>query len=206
MKDERIEELRGMGVECRYVLRIPHEYKAELAERINGNENPDVTYELREMIPAARQIMLRNDPRTVVSWEAYQKDMVRAAECIAKDQEFESDERVCVIGTEEFMYMMFCLGGYMLSEKLVKEVRIHSTTRSPIVPSSQEGYPLHDRYRLESFYAEDRVAYIYDLARYDRVIIVTDGSCRGKGIQSLISAVRKAGNDAVSVYGCVYEK
>ena len=32
MTDDRIEELKEQGIECRYVLRIPHEYKAELAE------------------------------------------------------------------------------------------------------------------------------------------------------------------------------
>lgn len=206
MTDERIDELRNNGIECRFVLRIPHEYKAELAERIDENKNPDIECHIGEVNPSYKIVGLKSNPRTMVCWNDYYEDMSKAVEYLVRDCNFKMDERIGIIGTEEFMYLTICLGEHLLSNNLVKEVRIHSTTRSPIVPSSQEGYPLNLRYCLKSLYSDKRTTYIYNLSQYDRIIIVTDGNCNGKGLQSLISAVKNAGNEEISVYRCKYEK
>ena len=206
MTDERIVELKGLGIECRYVLKIPHEYKAELAESVDEKENSDEQYILESVAPSYKTVSLKSNPRSLVSWGDYKEDMFKVAEYIAMDCGVKPDERVSVIGTEEFMYLTICLGEYLLKNHYAKSVRIHSTTRSPIVPSSQKGYPLNARFKLNSFYSEKRTTYIYNIDKYDRVIIVTDGSCKGKGFQSLLSAVKNAGNDTISVYRCRYEK
>jgi len=206
MTDERIEELKGLGIECRFVLRIPHEYKAELAESIDEKENSDEQYSIEAVEPFYKTVMLNSNPRSIVSWKDYRGDMVKAAEYIALDCGVKPGERIGIIGTEEFMYLTICLGEYICENDYAKSVRIHSTTRSPIVPSSQKGYPLNARYKLNSFYSEKRKTYLYNIGKYDRVIVVTDGSCKGKGFQSLISALKYAGNDTISVYRCRYEK
>lgn len=206
MTDERIEELKELGIECRYVLRIPHEYKAELAESIDEKENSDELYSLENIALSYKTVNLKSNPRTLVSWMDYRDDMFKMAEYITLDCGVQPEESVCIVGTEEFMYLTICLGEYLLDNNYVKFVRIHSTTRSPIVPSSQEGYPLNTRYKLNSFYSEKRKTYIYNINKYDRVIVVTDGSCKGKGFQSLLSALRFVGNDSISVYRCRYEK
>ena len=206
MTDDRIEELKEQGIECRYVLRIPHEYKAELAESVDEKGNSDEQYAFESMPLSYKTMKLKSNPRTLVSWMDYREDMLKMAEYIAMDCGVKSDERVCIIGTEEFMYLTICLGEYLLAKNYASSVKIHSTTRSPIVPSSQKGYPLNARYKLNSFYSDKRTTYIYNIDRYDRVIVVTDGSCKGKGFQSLLSALRSAGNDTISVYRCRYEK
>lgn len=206
MTDERINELNNKSIECRFILRIPHEYKAELARRINGYTNNDVKFCLQDEVIPYKTILIKSNPRSMVLWNDYDMDMSKAVEVIVNGDDFKSNERVGIIGTEEFMYLTICLGKYLLVNNHVAEVMIHSTTRSPIVPSSQKGYPLNSRYKLSSLYSDERTTYIYNLTQYDHVVIVTDGYCKGEGLHSIISAVKNAGNERISVYRCKYEK
>lgn len=95
-----------------------------------------------------------------------------------------------VMGTEECMYPTLSIGAQL--EKMGCVVRTHSTTRSPILVSNEDGYPLKNRYELRSLYDDERVTFIYDIGHYDEVIVITDAdlSCR-KGLLSLINAIRK---------------
>lgn len=107
-------------------------------------------------------------------------------------------ERILVLGTEEFMYPALVLAS-MLEERAV-QVRCHSTTRSPILVSSEEMYPLHERYELQSLYDSRRKTFVYDLAAYDRVCIVTDAEEGTKeGLYSLLNALASCGNDKICV-------
>lgn len=74
-----------------------------------------------------------------------------------------------VIGTEECMMPAIALG------KLLN-TKTHSTTRSPIGISSQEDYPIHSGYTMESFYEEGRKTFIYNLPEGKNVVIVTDAN------------------------------
>lgn len=206
MTEERISDLKRDGIECRYVLKIPHEYKTELAEQVSERENSDKKYDLYRERYSYNTIVLKNNPRKAVIWPEYLADMDFATEYIIGDCNIKDYDNVCIIGSEEFMFLTIHLGAHLVDNRLVKEVKIHSTTRSPIVPSSQDDYPLNVRYKLKSLYSEKRKTYIYNLSKYDKVIIVTDGTCDGKGLKSLISAVKDAGNADVSVYRCKYEK
>ena len=89
-----------------------------------------------------------------------------------------------------------------LIEKLgMDEVVTHSTTRSPITVSSDEGYPLKKRFSLRSFYDFDRRTYIYDLKKYDCVIIITDSpDIPEQSLSTLVYALRCVGNDNIQVY------
>ncbi|WP_026522507.1 phosphoribosyltransferase domain-containing protein [Butyrivibrio sp. VCB2001] len=206
MTDERITELKSRGIECEYVIRIPHEYKAELAEKVDEISNPDCEYDSNDDKIAAGCVSLSINPRKPVLWEMYLNDMQAATDEIIRGCDFDEDDTVCIIGTEEFMFLTICLGKNLIQSGIVGDVKIHSTTRSPIIPSSQEGYPLNSRYKLISFYEKDRVTYIYNLAHYDKVIVVTDGITEGDGIRNLVSVIKSVGNKSVYVYGCEYEK
>lgn len=105
-------------------------------------------------------------------------------------------EKILVLGTEEFMYPPLYTASKL--EEAGCEVRYHATTRSPIAVSRDPGYPLHERYELRSFYEKDRVTYIYDLGRYDRVLVITDADGKEDGA-SLLAALKEAGNENVSV-------
>ena len=65
---------------------------------------------------------------------------------------------ILVLGTEEFMYPALLAAREM--EKLGHYVRFHATTRSPILPGSEESYPLHRRYELKSPYDAERATYV----------------------------------------------
>ena len=105
-------------------------------------------------------------------------------------------ERILVVGTEEFMYPALVLAS-MLEEK-TDQVRCHSTTRSPILVSSEKTYPLHARYELRSLYDAERITFLYDLSAYDRVCIVTDAKEAEKaGLYSLVNALAACGNDKI---------
>ena len=107
-------------------------------------------------------------------------------------------ERILVIGTEEFMYPALVLAS-MLEEK-TGWVRCHSTTRSPILVSSEAWYPLHERYELRSLYDRQRTTFLYDLSAYDRVCMVTDaGEEEKEGLYSLINALVSCGNERICV-------
>lgn len=106
-------------------------------------------------------------------------------------------QRILVLGTEEFMYPALYVGEQM--ERLGAEVYCHATTRSPILPGTEEGYPLHRRYELRSLYDRKRITYIYDLDRYDEVWILTDaGEGDETGADTLINALRSCGNDKIT--------
>lgn len=102
-------------------------------------------------------------------------------------------DSLLVIGTEECMYPAIFAASKI--EKKIRTSMTHSTTRSPIAVCTDEDYPLHTRYELHSLYDAERTTYIYDLACYDHVMIVTDAEGNiDDGLGTLIAALETAGN------------
>lgn len=77
-----------------------------------------------------------------------------------------------VIGTEEFCLPPILLG-LALAEKGIT-VRVHGVTRSPMLPSGEEDYPIRDRAVLTSLYDSERKVYIYNRVECDLTIVMTD--------------------------------
>lgn len=93
-----------------------------------------------------------------------------------------------VLGTEECMYPAIKFASML--EKDGKDVYVSATTRVPSCIGDEEDYPLKNRYEIQSFYG-DRKTYVYNVGKYDNVIIVTDG----KNINTdLYSVLKSAGN------------
>ena len=110
-------------------------------------------------------------------------------------------DEVLVLGTEEFMYPALELAGYLQDRGVGKKIMSHSTTRSPITAYNKDTYPLCSRYKLISLYDDERVTYLYNLRKYDKVIIVTDSELKSdKGLQSLTAALKSVGNNDIVVY------
>ncbi|MDY2846806.1 MAG: phosphoribosyltransferase domain-containing protein [Oscillospiraceae bacterium] len=95
-----------------------------------------------------------------------------------------------VIGTEECMYPAVRLAEAL--EKKGHDVRSHSTTRSPIVPSASADYPLNERYRLHSFYNGRRTTYLYNLYPCDMTVLVTDSENIGQSAHNDIINIVKS--------------
>lgn len=116
--------------------------------------------------------------------------------------------KILVLGTEEFMYPALNIATSIykgLKDKKDKKVTVkcHSTTRSPISSSKEEDYPIKERFELVSPYDYDRVTYIYNLDKYDKVFVVTDAYIDeengNNGIYSIVNALKLKGNDDITV-------
>ena len=117
---------------------------------------------------------------------------------LERECSFAQGERVLVLGTEEFMYPALWIGRQL--QQAGCQVWCHATTRSPIVPSPQEDYPLHSRWCLRSLYDEGRVTYLYNLTRYDSVLLLTDADTESAaGLADLTAALRQTGNERVRI-------
>ena len=138
----------------------------------------------------------RINPRLITDAASYRD----AAGSLAKQAAMltqTDDKSVLVIGTEEFMYPAIKCAEYIENKGI--SALCHSTTRSPIEVYLDDGYPLRERYELLSLYDDTRKTFIYDLKKYDRVIIITDSDKTGRGEKTLISALKSAGNDNISL-------
>lgn len=109
---------------------------------------------------------------------------------------FGTGANILVLGTEEFMYPPLYVAQKI--QDLGNTVKCHATTRSPIVVSKHPQYPLHERYELVSLYEDSRTTYLYDLAVYDFILILTDAE-QGKeqGEASLCHAIAECGNEKI---------
>ena len=106
---------------------------------------------------------------------------------------FPNVKSVEVISTEED-----CLPSIVLGKMLAEKgffTRVHGVTRSPILPSSAEDYPIKTRSVLKSLYDSERTVYLYNKVACDLSVIITDaekpdesalealcGACGGKKI------------------------
>lgn len=136
------------------------------------------------------------DTRRVVRCAEYHQFCESLYQNIVNKTDLNKAHKILVLGTEEYMYPALYTACQL--EAQGKEVRFHATTRSPIVVSNEEDYPLHVRYELTSFYDNTRTTYIYDLQRYDTVVIMTDADNEmTEGLCSLVYALRRCGNEHI---------
>lgn len=112
-----------------------------------------------------------------------------------------ADKDVLVLGTEEFMFPPLYLGARMEQDCGCRSVRFHATSRSPILPAMDSGYPIFSRFRLRSVYDPGRTTYIYNLKKYDKVVILHDSQNETQpGLADLLAALRQAECMDISVF------
>lgn len=138
--------------------------------------------------------------RKITSGLEYQNACGRLWEQVETLVQGEQGETVLVLGTEECMYPAI-----VTAKKLAESgcrVKCHATTRSPIAVSREAEYPLHCRYELQSFYERGRRTFVYDLARYDKVLVITDaaaGESYEAGMDTLCHALAASGNERIYI-------
>lgn len=194
MDEESGKVYETYGIRTHYLVRTSHHKYGAIAEK---SENDGACYvedsgvccrPYRELVYAGYP-----DARRIVRAEDYQKACESLWLQIRADLDFTDAHRILVLGTEEFMYPGLFVA-YRIEES-GKQVLFHATTRSPIVVSREETYPLHVRYQLSSVYDKDRTTFVYDLDQYDLVLIITDSGCEDKsGINGLVNALSRCGN------------
>ncbi|MCI9382287.1 MAG: hypothetical protein HFG88_15000 [Dorea sp.] len=201
MTAEQMEMYAQRGIDIHYLLKTDHRNYGRAAERYheNGAYEPCDTDEagcIEEVCFPGRM-----DARRLVDAAEYKKACNSLWERMEASFAPRADEKILVLGTEEFMFPALYIGACMEDKGCA--VRCHSTTRSPIAVSADPGYPLRTRYELRSLYDPDRVTYIYDIGSYDRVFVITDAEGNeDAGKNSLIYAIRKRNSNIYLVRWC----
>lgn len=187
---------RNIGIH--YLVKTEHSQYSETAEKYSGNGK---YFEKNITVPsnAVNEIFITGglNARRYVTGNAYEKACKKMwHELESVRDEIIKGKSILVLGTEEFMYPAIYTAFQL--EKNGYNVKCHATTRSPIIVSKETGYPLQKRFELVSFYDDDRTTYIYDIEKYDTVIIMTDSDNKSdKGTNSLINALQSCGNENI---------
>lgn len=202
MDEESAKIYEERNIDTLYLVKTNHGEYAQIAGRFRGDGIYHTCNTNNENIPFLKEtVSCQVNARRLNLGGDYYKCCEKMWEEISSKMDIGVNKSILVIGTEEFMYPA------LFAAKKIEEnsnyVRCHSTTRSPIEVSSEEEYPLHQRYELRSLYDNDRKTFIYDIGRYDMVIIVTDSySDAQDGVNSLINAVYESGNEKICLVKC----
>ncbi|MGN1416682.1 MAG: phosphoribosyltransferase domain-containing protein [Oscillospiraceae bacterium] len=191
MSGQNLNEFAKRGIDVYRLVQLENSIE-DMNKELNISPLPDhgenkVCKSVRESI-----IQGKIDPRLGCSDAEYES----AVQTLIKSffnkfsEELSDSMSIDVIGTEECMYPAIKLAEAL--EKKGHDVRSHSTTRSPIVPSASADYPLYERYKLHSFYNGKRTTYLYNLYPCDMTILVTDPENIGPKARSDIFTIVKS--------------
>lgn len=202
MSDEHMEEYGREGIALHYLVKTDHGDYARRAAACagdgiyckKGGEDEALSCQVRALDGGL-------NARHLVRGSAYAAACESIWEQIRADFEKVGQKKILVLGTEEFMYPAIYVASRFQAEGA--EVRCHSTTRSPIEVSREDGYPVHERYELSSMYDRGRTTFLYDIATYDWTVVLTDACGEvGEGVHTLAHALRQCGNERVRWYRC----
>jgi len=197
MPEEAMDAYAGRGIGVHYLVKTRHDRYPALADKVENNGLYHVPDTAEAEYTARYDIGGRIDSRRGTDAAEYAAACGKLFDEISRMAPLGGRERILVLGTEEFMYPGLYVGKCL--EEKGHFVRFHATTRSPIAVSTDSGYPLRERYELDSLYERGRKTYLYDIDTYDAVIVLTDAWREEKeGEASLLNALRQK-NDAVSL-------
>lgn len=200
MSEDREESIEKDGIDCIYVEKLPFEYCSDKIQNVNVSPDEVWKKDLGGMQGAhIRNIYIDINQRELTKVEYYREQVNYFTECIFDDLKDVLHGQVVVIGTEEFMHPAVHVASRIAESRLCESVKTHSTTRSPVLPSSDEGYPLYKRFIFNSVYDSDRTTYLYNLNSYDVVILVSDAENEDNYID-ICNAIKSAGNTLIYIY------
>ena len=202
MDEEALNRYKERDIAIYYLVKTDHSTYTDIADGFKGDgKYIDKNTSRHSVCVEDNSVGNYQNARRLVTGEEYDS----ACESLFTDimlkekDKLESCNDILVIGTEEFMYPALYVASRLEDNEF--NVRCHSTTRSPIVTSSEEDYPVQKRFELASLYDDDRKTFIYDLKKYDCVIIITDSTNNTEiGTNSLINALNSCGNDNIVIY------
>lgn len=187
------------GIAIHYLVKTDHRFYSDTADAFRG-DGTYVSVAKEAEIPPVKRIYAGGcrNARRLVRGADYRAACEGLWEQVSEKFTFTEKDTVLVLGTEEFMYPAIYIAHQLsLSGCMVKS---HSTTRSPITVSTEKEYPVHCRYELRSMYDPKRKTFIYDLEKYDKVIVLTDSAKESEaGIHDLCYALAENGNTDITV-------
>ncbi len=199
MDGESMQRYKNKNIDVHYLVKTHHEGYTAIAEKYSGSGE----YIAADTTPADITPINITDnyinTRRLCKGSDYEKACEMLADKIIST--IPSDiGSAAVIGTEEFMYPAIYTAG-RLEKAGVELVRTHSTTRSPIAVSFDEGYPLQKRFELSSLYDSERRTFIYNVQKYDCVIVITDSPrITDEGKASLVHTLENSGNNNIYMF------
>ncbi len=198
MDKNSLEIYAERNIELHYLVKTDHTHYTEIAEKFvgDGKYYPCQTRK-PEIVVKEYVVSGYINARCLTEGQSYQTVCDVLWQQINQIFRFHQ-KNILVLGTEEFMYPSLYVANEL--QKQDNTVRCHSTTRSPIAVSHEENYPLHERFTLKSLYDDDRTTYIYNLDKYDDVMIITDSRNKSHlGLYTLVNALAEKGNTEISV-------
>ena len=199
MDEEAVGRYRERDINVHYLVKTDHSTYTEIADRFKGDGeyiNKDVT-NTDVIVTNITENYLNT--RRLVNGNDYNAACQKLFEEIEKRTDLNNVKTMAVIGTEEFMYPALYVSEQF--GNLGISAFSHSTTRSPIVTSTEEDYPVQKRFELASFYDVNRKTFIYNLRKYDCAIVITDSTYEDLiGVNTLVNALKFVGNDNINVY------
>lgn len=190
MTNEHLRTYETENIDIHYLVKLDNSDYSEKADSANLDGS---IVDLTKLAPDKMFNFKLDGTRRVVDISYYNSEIDKICD-ILKDEV--KGKSIAVIGTEECMYPAIKFGSYF--EKKGINVVSHSTTRSPIGVSLSADYPLHTQIKLYSLYG-NRDTYIYNLAKYDEVYIITDSQVNTIGLRQLLTALRTAGNTNITL-------
>ncbi len=200
MTNLRVNQLEDEGIECLFISDLPFEYKKDSIMNVSYEEDRDTFCKSDKLLDVeCVEFDTKINARKAVVFSDYEKETERYVSEIENNIGYERYSDILVLGTEECMYPALRLGEILNRDGAAEVVKVHATTRSPIIASGAEDYPLSHRYQIRSVYDKTRDTYVYNLRKYDKVIIVTDTANIEEGMSDLLTALRSVGNQNILV-------
>ena len=201
MNEEALENYKNLKIPVHYLVKTAHDTYTEIAEQYQADGTCHICTkpqekEVEQQKEVQQQIEMQQtkeaqqpiEVQEISGWinarrlhtaDTYKQACEQLWQEIQQKygytkytKETETGRRILVLGTEEFMYPALYVGAKL--EEAGYTVRMHATTRSPIAVSKEEKYPLHTRYELASLYDKNRTTFVYDLAEYEEVLVLTE--------------------------------
>lgn len=195
MNEEALENYKNLKIPVHYLVKTAHDTYTEIAEQYQADGTCHICtkpqekevqqqIEMQQTKEAQQPIEVQEisgwiNARRLHTADTYKQACEQLWQEIQQKygytkytKETETGRRILVLGTEEFMYPALYVGAKL--EEAGYTVRMYATTRSPIAVSKEEKYPLHTRYELASLYDKNRTTFVYDLAEYEEVLVLTD--------------------------------
>lgn len=131
----------------------------------------------------------------------YLKKCKKLYEFVETEQLVKADTRnLLLLGTEEFMYPVILAGAWLKQSRPGMQVRVHALSRSPILSLDSRQYAVKNRSRIPSLYDVGRQVYLYNLDRYDQVILFTDAAVPDPAAeQACVSVLEQFGNRQIAL-------
>ena len=191
--EEHSKIYKEYGIETFYLIKgkikdINSKIEVNTLEEVNISDNTNnciKNYEIKsELCNLEKNRTGRVPIKDIDFYSDYIFEKIKSNSKMLKEICASSNQNILVIGTEEFMYEPLLFANY-LEKNTNNNVFYHATTRSPIEVSEDEGYILNRRYRFSSCYEENRTTYLYNIKKYDKVLIITDSKATEKFVKCM---------------------